>query len=97
MDILNFFADLAEVILTIELLLLILVIAAVCAGVAFGVWWAESRVNPLFARLNGYISQGQDYERTGLRMAVKPLIAIHTVGECVAVTLRTLRDSARRS
>jgi hypothetical protein len=95
MGVLNFLAGLAEIILAIELVVLLLVIAAVCAGIWFGLRFAEKKATPAFDKANEYIAKGRAYEQKGLRIAAKPVIMLHAFGEQVGVTLTRLIDQAR--
>jgi hypothetical protein len=97
MGVLNFIAGLAAVILTLELLVLTILIAAICVGVWYGLRFAERKAHPLFDKVNGYVEMARNYEHRGLRLLVKPVIVAHACGEQIGVTISSLLEQARRS
>lgn len=95
MGVLNFIAGLAEILLAIELVVVTLILAALCAGIWFGLRFAEKKAVVGLDKANEYIAKGRNYERKGLGMAVKPVIEIHAIGEQVGVTLTRVIARAR--
>jgi len=96
-NVLNFLAGLATIVLAMELLVLVFLVAAVCGGIWFGLRFAEKKADPALDKVNSYIDQARGYERMGLRMAVKPLIILHAFGEMVGVTVTSLVNRAREA
>ena len=96
MGALNFLAGLAAIVLAIELVVLVFILAAICAGVWYGLRFADRKATPAFNKVNEYVDRARGYERTGLRYAVKPFIALHVFGESVGVTLSDLIERSRR-
>jgi len=95
-DVLNFMAGLAEIVLAIELVFVVFVLAAICAGIWFGLSKAESKgIEPGFAKLNEYLSRGAELRHKGIRTAMTPLIALVSFGEVVSVTVRSLVARAK--
>lgn len=97
MDALNFIGALAAILLLLELLVLLVVVAALCAGLGFGMRFVDKRSSPVLDKVNAYIEQARGYRRKGLRLAVKPIIAIHALGESLGVTVGTLIEQARNT
>lgn len=95
MGVLNFIAGLAAIVLAIELFILVLVIAAVCGGLWFGLRFAEKKASPAFAKVNGYVELARRYEKTALGIAVKPVIQAHEFGALIAGTLGSLVERAQ--
>lgn len=95
MGVLNFLAGLAAIILALELLVVTLLAAAVCGGIWYGLRIAQRKSPPLLARANGYIDKARAYERTGLRLLVKPVILANAYGVSAGTAILTLIERAR--
>ena len=97
MDFLNILAGLAAILLGFELLVVVLIIAAVCGGIWFGLLKGDQKASIGFAKLHRYLEQVRNYERLGLRTAVKPVILLYGLAEAVAVTVQRLVEHAQDS
>lgn len=95
MNVLNFIAGIAAIILGLELVIACLLAAALCGGIWFGLRFAEKKAMPLFDKVNGYMAKGRQIERMSLSYAVKPFIMAHALGAQIGITASTLAERTR--
>jgi hypothetical protein len=89
-DVLNAIAGVAAIILALELLIVVVLFAALCVGAWYGLRMGQRQVQPGFVKVNDYVAQGRAIERKALGIIAKPFIVAHSFGEIVGVTVTTV-------
>ena len=95
MGVLDLLAGIAAVILALELFVVTVIFAAACAGVWFGLRFAQKKTDPSIQKLNGYIDKYRPYERRGLGYLALPIMLARQWGTRIGVTVSGLFDEAR--
>ncbi len=96
MGVLNLLASIAVIVLALELLVAVLLFAAVCGGLWFGLRLGQKKSSTLFAKLDGYVGMAREQERRVLGYAALPFIQGTALGEMVLTIVRSLYSRADR-
>jgi hypothetical protein len=96
-SVLNHLAQAAAVILLAELLVVLLIFAALAGGLAFGLRWGRGKLRDAFEKGNSYLPLLRTYVHTGTDYVAKPLIAAGKVASTVKGTALAIRKRFRES
>jgi hypothetical protein len=96
-SVLNHLAQAAAVILLAELLVMLLIFAALAGGLAFGLRWGRGKMRAAFEKGNSYLPLARKYVHTGTDYVAKPLIAAGKFADTVKGTALAIRKRVRAS
>jgi hypothetical protein len=96
-SVLNHLAQAAAVILLAELLVMLLIFAALAGGLAFGLRWGRGKLRAAFEKGNSYLPLVRKYVHTGTDYVANPVIAAGKVADTVKGTALAIRKRVRES
>jgi hypothetical protein len=92
MDLLTHLAEAASLILIAELLVMLVLLAAVSLGLAYGPHWLVGKSGDAFEKVNAQLPTAKGYVHTGNEVARKPFIQLNRLTEAVTQRTLALRD-----
>lgn len=101
MQILQYAAEIAAVILILELMVVLLLFLGVAGGLAFGLHWVNGKTGSAFATVRRFTGKGTGYIHTGTGYAALPVIVVRKYAEtagaaAVAIKLKVRQIEATR-
>lgn len=95
MPVLNHLAQAAAVLLLFELIVLVLIFAALGGGIAFGLHWLRGKARPTMETTLSLIGRFRRYLRVGSDYAAKPFISLEGALTAVGAGADSLRRRVR--
>lgn len=96
MQILQYAAEIAAVILILELMVVLLIFLGVAGGLAFGVHWVNGKTGPAFQKVRAYAGKGTEYVHTGTSYAALPVIVVRKYGETAGAAAEAMKLKVRQ-
>jgi hypothetical protein len=96
MTVLNHLAQVAAIILILELMVVLLIFLAVAGGLAFGLRWVNGKADTAFKQANEYTQKAAGYVRTGTGYAALPVIQVRRHAETVGATVQAVKQRVRQ-
>lgn len=96
MTILQYAAEIAAVILILELMVVLLIFLGVAGGLAFGLHWVNGKTGPAFDMVRTYTAKGTGYVHTGTGYAALPVIVVRKYAETAGAAVEAIKQRVRQ-
>jgi hypothetical protein len=97
MSILNHVAQVAAIILILELMVVLLVFLGVAGGLAFGLRWVNGKSDNAFKMVHDYSRKAAGYVHTGTGYVALPVIKVRRSAETAGATAEAIKQRVRRT
>ncbi|HEX8918034.1 MAG TPA: hypothetical protein VF898_06000 [Chloroflexota bacterium] len=95
MSVLNHIAQVAAVILLIEVIVVVLLMGGIFGGLAFGLRWVRGKVGLVSRHANHYLALGRSWLDKGLNAAALPVIKGAAWSDQLGATVAGVRTRVR--
>lgn len=92
MTILHYAAEVAAVILILELMIVLLIFLGVAGGLAFGLRWVNGKTGSAFHLVRTYTAKGTGYVHTGTGYAALPVILVRKYAESAGTVASAIKQ-----
>jgi hypothetical protein len=90
--VLDHLAQVAAILLILELMVFLLIFLGIAAGLAFGLRWVNGKTEPAFGKANSYADRATGYVHKGTGYAALPVIVVRKYAD----TAGAVADAVKR-